>query len=142
MVDILSLERVWEDRNFFEIEVLAQSESVCAKARSYVTPEAILELSAALASFPQSENDRYYWECGTKGDESTPFVSLEFWCEDQLGHVLIEVYMEIDDGGSLCKHNCCFFIRTNVGELNSFGKRIRSLCKEGTGTIIVLNHNN
>lgn len=28
-----------------------------------------------------SLNDRYLWECSTKGDKSTPFVSLEFGCE-------------------------------------------------------------
>jgi hypothetical protein len=64
---------------------------------------------------------------GGKGDGGTPFVSLEFWCKDKLGHVIVEVYMEIDDGASYDKHNCCFFIKTETGLLNSFGKSLSLL---------------
>ena len=76
---------------------------------------------------------------GTKGDESTPFISLEFWCEDNLGHIVIEVYMELDDGASYSKHNCCFFIKTETGLLNNFGKSLGTLNERGVGKKIILN---
>jgi len=137
-MDTLSIERIWEDTDFFQIEVLAQSEHIYAKTRSYTNVALINELSSRLATFPQRINDRYKWENGIKGDSSTPFVSFEFWCEDKLGHILVEVYMEIDDGASYDVHNCCLFIRTEIGLLNDFGKELASLNEEGVGKNVTL----
>ena len=137
-MDNLSIERVWEDVDFFEIEVIAQSDHIRAGVRSYTTAASISELALQLASFPKTLNDTFLWKNGTKGDDSTPFVSLEFWCKDKLGHIIVEVYMEVDDGASLSKHNCCFFINTEPGVLNNFGKSLHLLNERGTGKKIVL----
>ena len=138
-MDILSIERVWEDTDFFEIEVVAQSKLISAKVRSYTTEASINELAHKLADFPQNFDDKYIWENGAKGDDSTPFVSLEFWCEDKRGHIAIEVYMELDDGASYSKHNCCFFVKTEGGLLNSFGKSLALLNESGIGKKVTLN---
>lgn len=132
-MNIISIERIWEDADFFQISVTAQSDIICATVKSYTTENSINELSSKLMSFPCKLNDRYIWENGTKGDKSTPFVSFEFWCEDKLGHIIVEVYMELDDGASYNKHNCCFFIKTEIGLLNDFGKSLKSLNERGVG---------
>ena len=137
-MDCLSIERVWEDAEYFEIEVVAQSKLISASVRSYTTATSIGELALHLANFPQKSDDRYIWENGIKGDASTPFVSLEFWCEDKLGHITIEVYMEIDDGASYSKHNCCFYVKTETGLLNSFGKSLNLLKKQGVNKKVTL----
>ena len=136
-MDNLSIERVWEDSEFFEIEVTAQSKIITANMRSYTTEESIKNLASRLTNFPNNFNDRYIWKNGNKGDMSTPFVSLEFWCEDKRGHIIIEVYMELDDGASYDKHNCCFFIKTEIGLLNSFGKSLLLLNQKGTGKKVI-----
>lgn len=138
-MDTLSIERVWEDNEFFEVEIIAQSTPISASVKSYITEDSINELAQHLAVFPQRLNDKYIWENGAKGDDSTPFVSFEFWCEDKLGHIVIEVYMELDDGASYSKHNCCFFVKTEAGLLNSFGKSLVSLNERGIGKKVVLN---
>lgn len=138
-MDNLSIERIWEDTDFFEIEAVAQSKIIRANMRSYTTANALNELASRLTTFPNNLTDRYVWENGVKGDESTPFLSLEFWCEDKRGNILIEVYMELDDGASYAKHNCCFFIRTEVGLLNSFGKSLYLLNESGIGKKAILN---
>ena len=138
-MDTLSIARIWEDADFFEIEVVAQSEHIRATVKSYTTAKAINELSARLMEFPQKPDDRYIWENGNKGDDSTPFVSLEFWCADKLGHIIVEVYMELDDGASFSKHNCCFYIKTEAGALNRFGRSLAVLNERGTGQRIDLN---
>jgi len=137
-MDTLSIERVWEDADYFEIEVTAQSKFVRASVRSYTTVASINELASQLAIFPQKSDDRFIWENGTKGDDSTPFVSLEIWCKDKLGHVVIEVYMEVDDGASYNKHNCCFFIETTPGLINNFGKSLTLLNVRGIGKKVTL----
>lgn len=138
IIAVLSIERIWEDVDFFEIEVIAQSEIISASVRSYTTEASINELALRLATFAQKIDDRYIWENGDKGDDSTPYVSLEFWCEDKLGHIVIEVYMELDDGASYNKHNCCFFVKTDAGLLNSFGKSLVLLNEQGIGKKIAL----
>lgn len=138
IIAVLSIERIWEDVDLFEIEVIAQSEIISASVRSYTTVASINELASRLVTFPQKNDDRYIWENGDKGDDSTPYVSLEFWCEDKLGHIVIEVYMELDDGASYNKHNCCFFVKTEAGLLNSFGKSLVLLNEQGIGKKITL----
>lgn len=134
----LSIKKVWKDYNFFEIEVYALSELISAKARSYTTKEAIENLSSHLIVFPETPDDRYIWESGTKGDDYTPYISLEFWCDDSCGHLIIEVYMEIDDGGSYNRHNCCFFVKTEVGLLNTFGHKLSELATADVGFSVTL----
>lgn len=134
-----SLERIWEDMEFFEIEVIAKSEFIQACGKFYTTTEKIDRLIASLSSFPQNSKDRFIWENGVKGDKFTPYISLEFWCVEKFGHIVIEVYMEIDDGGSYDKHNCCFYIKTEVGLLNNFGKSLALLNERGIGKKVTLN---
>ncbi|MEA4833156.1 MAG: hypothetical protein VB118_11150 [Oscillospiraceae bacterium] len=141
-MDNLLIKRVWEDIDFFEIEVIAQSKLIRASIRSYTTSEAINELAIRLSTFPKKNNDRYLWENGVKGNSSTPFLSLEIWCSDMLGHIIIEVYMELDDGGSYDKHNCCFFINTEVGLLQRFGKSLVLLNERGIAKQLFLNDDN
>jgi len=137
-MNILSIERVWEDIGFFEIEVTAQSEIIRARARSYTTEKSINDLSCRLITFPNSFDDRYIWENGAKGDATTQFVSLEFWCADKLGHIVIEVYMELDDGAPFSKHNCCFYVKTEIGLLNTFGRSLTLLNEQGIGKRVSL----
>ena len=138
-MDILSIERIWEDSDFFQIKLKAQSELICASIKSYTTASLINELCSKLSTFPKTFEDRYIWENGTKGDTSTPFVSLEFWCEDKLGHIVIEIYMELDDGASYSKHNCCFYVKTEIGQLYNFSKALAKLNECGTGQKAWLN---
>ena len=79
-----------------------------------------------------------FGENGTKGDDSTQFICLEIWCEDKLGHVIIEVYLELDDGSLYSKHNCCFYVRTELGLLNRFGKSLSLLNEKGIGRKVIL----
>jgi hypothetical protein len=137
-MDNISFKKVWVDPDFYEIEIRAKSECIGAMVRSYTTTSAIQELASHLVSFPKMQDDRYLWENGTKGDDTTPFVSLELRCEDKRGHVVIEVYMEIDDGATYSTHNCCFYIKTEVGLLNSFGKSLLSLNEDNVERLIVL----
>jgi len=137
-MNMLTFERVWEDIDFFEIEVTAQTNIIRASVRSYTTKTLISELASKLKIFVQNSNYRFIWENGEKGDGSTPFISLEFWYEDKLGHAVIEVFMEIDDGGSYSKHNCCFYIKTEIGLLSSFGKSLLTLSEGKVGEKIAL----
>ena len=79
------------------------------------------------------------WENGTIGDHSTACVSLRLLHKDKLGHILIEVFMELDDGGDYSSHNCCFYLNTEMGLLERFYKRLPMLKQNSLGSQITLN---
>lgn len=140
-MDNISFERIWQDEDFFEIKVSVHSDLVSAVTKVYTTEKSILELSEKLQSNIVKSKFDYLWQNGKKGNKSTPYISLRFFNSDKLGHILIEVYMEIDDGGSLDKHNCCFYIKTELGILNEFTKKITKINNKTIGTKIQLIEN-
>lgn len=130
---LLSFEKIWRDNEFYEIELKAESEFINLKINSYTYPETIGALAERLLSFPQKKNDCFLWKNGIKGSVYSPYFSLEFKC-DEYGHVEIEIYSEIDDGGPLEKHNCSFFIRSEIGLVNRFGKSLLNMNDGDIGT--------
>ena len=55
-----------------------------------------------------------------RGNASTACVSSRFFWKDKLGHIGVEVFAELDDGGDYTEHNCCFFVSTEYGLLMNF----------------------
>lgn len=135
-MDLLYFKKIWQDTEFFEVELFAQSSFAMAKTNSYTDSNKINQLSSKLLSF--TSNDKYLWENGVKGNEYAPFVSLYFE-SDCCGHVNIEIYAEINDGGTYDKHNCCFFINSELGLLYKFGKNLKLLISDDIGVKISLN---
>ena len=83
----------------------------------------------------------FFWENGKKGDDSNACITFEFIHKDRLGHILIEVYMELDDGGNYSSHNCCFYLNTEIGLLEKFCQKLPTLKRELLGIEVVLNDN-
>ena len=77
-----------------------------------------------------------HWEQGKRGDLAIPYVSFSFARKDKLGHILIEIFMEIDDGGSFNTHNCCFYVHTETGLLDEFKKNLSILKRTQVGNQI------
>jgi len=136
-METLTITRVREDANFFQIELMARSEGITARTRSNTTSRVINELAARLAGFPLSYEDRYIWECGERGKDSAA-VSLEFWCESKFGIIAIEVYMRTDDEHDPDRRDCRFCTRTEIGLLNEFGKSLEKLAQSGVGHAVTL----
>ena len=132
-MNLLSFEKIWEDDEVYGIELIAESEFVKIKTKTYTYPEKIKELAEILLSYPQKKNDCFLWENGIKGDGYTPYFSLEFKC-NEYGHVEIEIYSEIEDGGLSKNHNCFFSVRSEIGLINKFGKSVLNMNSGGTGT--------
>lgn len=138
-MDNIRIERIWEDEEFFKVEFSANSNVICAQVKTYITKGSINALIAGLESFQQKIDGRLFWENGEEGDSSAPYISLEIWNEDKLGHMIIEVYMELEDGASYSKHNCCFYVRSELGLLDRFSKELHKLNESGIGAKAILN---
>ena len=137
-MDTITFKKIWEDERCFELEIAAQSECVGAKTTCYADAETISRLAACCSRFPCVGKAPCRWECGRRGDGTTPYVSLEIVHYDRSGHVRIEIFMELDDGGPLSRHTCCFFVQTELGALNRFGSRLSALVQRGVGQTAAL----
>jgi len=145
MKDNIEIERVWQETDFFMVKITCSSEVIKAITQTYITDEGIDELANLIGRFiydyvedNNESPENYLWETGEKGDQSTAYVSMRFVRKDSLGHIQIEVYLELDDGGSFSKHNCCFYVETELGLLESFGKRLGRLKEQQIGTRVAL----
>lgn len=125
-MDNLEFEKIWQDnyyKNLYQIHVLAQSKLISSNINSYTTCEAINELYQSVSAFIANKKE-FIWENGSFGKVSTPAFSLRFFFKDKLGHICIEVKMEIDDGDSYEQHIACFYINTEMGILIDFMKEL------------------
>ena len=138
MTDNLIITRVWQDIEFFQIEIKCKTEFIAVRGKVYTTDELIDDLYNKIEIFLSGSMNSTCWQNGTRGDVTTPCIALRFSNKDELGHVLIEVFMEIDDGGALSVHNCCFYVNTEIGLLYQFKENLLKLRTPQLGTQILL----
>ena len=124
MEDNITLRKIWQDDDVIELTVVCSSPIITATSEIYVSDSLIDEL---------------IWANEERGDASTACVSFRFFREDALGHIAIEVFAELDDGGDYSKHNCCFFVRTEYGLLMNFCDHLDQLKNGSVGCEIRLN---
>ncbi len=82
----------------------------------------INDLSAKIKQFANGEITDIKWN-GSKLVKK-PFPNTEFRLikRDQRGHIFIEVYMSIADNADLMNHCCCFYINSEIGQLDAFAR--------------------
>lgn len=139
MLDYICFERIWQDDTFFQLGIECASRSIIARSCSYTSNESIAVLISKLNAFLDGTTSSFYWINGEKGNLTTPCFSLEFCKKDNKGHIQVEVYLELDDGGPLETHNCCFYVNTEFGALSSFLEDVTELMKPQIGKKVFLN---
>lgn len=140
MKDNIILRKVWQDNDMAEVEVICSSSVVTAVSKIYVCNEIIDELRLEIDLFLRECIQEGFWISGELGNDSTACVSFRFNKKDRQGHVLVEVFMELDDGGGFDKHNCCFYVNTEYGMLMNFCKSLNYLKTNLPGFALQLNH--
>lgn len=127
MVDNLIFTRIWQDIEFFQIGIECITELLAVRGKVYITDALVDDLHNKIERFLSGDVDSTYWRNGTRGDGTAPCITLQFFRKDNRGHILIEIFMEIDDGGTLSAHNCCFYINTEIGLLHQFKENLLKL---------------
>lgn len=139
MTDYISMEKIWQDVFCYQVKFTCASSHVVVTNDIYVSDDSIDSLFNGLNDFVKGKTKEFFWKNGEKGDDSTACITFKFIQKDKLGHILIEVYIELDDGGKYSTHNCCFYISTEYGLLETFCKRLVRLKQEPPGIKITLN---
>ena len=142
MEDNIVFSKIWQDDCLIELRVTCTSSVASVISSIYVSDYSIDELICKIKHFLYSKDrdEVSLWESGGRGDGTVACVSLRFLKKDALGHVTVEVFAEIDNGGSYSEHNCCFFVNTEYGLLLNFCDRLVQLKERPVGYEIQLNY--
>lgn len=135
------MQKQYQDYDLILLRVKCSSEVLTVTSKIYVSFSLIDDLIYQINKFLKNKSNETFWENVEKGDDSIARISLHFIHEDELGHVLIEVYLEIDDCGTYSNYNCYFYIHTEIGLLDRFMKQLPKLKYGASETSVVLNDN-
>lgn len=142
MNDFIEMQKQYQDYDLIMLRVKCSSEVLTVTSKIYVSFSLIDDLIYQIDQFLNNKSNETFWEIVEKGNHSIARISLQFMHEDELGHVLIEVYLEIDDCGTYSSQHCYFYIHTEIGLLDRFMKQLPKLKYGSPETIVVLNDNN
>ncbi len=139
MNDNIKMTRTWQDPHCFQITFECENDLISAKAKVYLSEQNLDEFTKMINLFVEDPAISTEYAFGERGNRFAPAVEFLIQQKDALGHILIEVYMEINDGGSLDTHHCCFFVATELGLLQQFGIKVQTLKRPDLGTSATLN---
>lgn len=138
MKDNIIFRKIWEDDEIAKLNVVCSSSVATITSEIYVSDALIDELICQIKQFLDDNDKEGLWANEGRGDDSVACLSLRFFRKDKLGHVRIEVFMEIDDGGTLDTHNCCFYVNTEIGLLHQFKENLLKLKQPQIGIQVSL----
>lgn len=138
-MDNITIEKYMHDSDLIGLNVFIESTYVRVKQYCYVDKFQLEEASTKLKEFV-SNPEKCYIEFGHKTGNYTPAFSMEIERSDLLGHVRIELDLEIDDNTER-KHRCQLYIFSNIGEIEQFGKDLVRLISMEVDTKIKLVNN-
>ena len=136
-MDNIIIKKVYHEDGLIEIEIRAMSEFVSANQLCYVEDIKLKDNADKIVAYSNNYNQDCYIEFGEKKGEFTPAFSLDFLKADLRGHVKIEVDLEIADNDER-KHRCCFYVMSELGLVEQFGKGICNLVSSEVGTEVRL----
>ena len=139
MVDFIHIEKIWQDNELIELRIICSSAVIMAAAKIYVSNALIDDLIYQIKQFLDGHVMESIWANEEKGNGSTACVSFRFLHKDKLGHLLVEVFLELEDGGDYSSHNCCFYINTEIGLLSKFCEELPQIKQKQLGINIMLN---
>lgn len=139
MNEYIYMENIFYDADIIQLKIICSSEMIKIRSKIYVSGKLIDDLIFKINQFIEGDFVENLWQNEEIGNDTTACMSLKFLQKDKLGHVLIEVFLEIDDGGDYNKHNCCFFIQTELGQLSLFAKSLPKLKSSELGRKVMLN---
>lgn len=141
MKDNIIFSKIWEDDGLIQLKAVCSSSVATITTEIYVDDDLIDELIFQIKQFLNGNIEESLWANEEKGDNSTACLSLRFFNKDKLGHINIEVYAELADGGNYSEHNCCFFVETEYGLLMNFSEHLDRLKNRPVGFEVHLNDN-
>lgn len=137
-MDNIFIKKNWEEDNLLELKVKARSKFVNAYQYCYIQRNDLQIIGDTIVDYVQKNNRDCYVVFGEKKGNYTPAFSLQFLQTDKSGSVQVEVDIEIDDNDSRC-HRCTFYVYSELGLIEQFGKGLTQLSNDNNIMEIELN---
>lgn len=132
-MDNIIFKKIWQDENLIELKISAKSEFVSAYQSCYIQDKKLEEIAEEICNFVENCNVDCYLEFGKKEGNYTPAFSMHILPADKLGHVKIEVDIEIADNDTR-SHRCCFYIKSELGLIEKLGMALKKLITDQDGS--------
>ena len=137
--DNIIIEKKWQEENLIELKIIANSEYVSAYQSCYIQEDNLITISKKIIEFTYNYKKKCYVEFGKKEGNYTPAFSMCFLPADLHGNVKIELDLEISDNNTR-SHRCCFYVNSELGLVEKFGKGLLEIIKEKEGIKITLSN--
>jgi|AKZA01.1.fsa_nt_gi hypothetical protein len=124
-MDNITIKKYMQDSDLIGLDILVESAYIKINQYCYVDKFQLEEKGNQLIEFANKPKECYV-EFGSKEGNYTPAFSMDIILSDSLGHIRVKMDMEIDDNSER-KHRCQFYISSNIGEIENFGKKLVSL---------------
>ena len=95
--DNIIIRKIWQDSELAQLEVTCTSSVATAITKIYVSDELIDELICKISAFLDGCCEESEWANESRGNFSTACVCFHLIKKDKLGHILIEVFAELED---------------------------------------------
>ena len=137
----ITIERSWADPvvDLYELCITCSNDQITASAMEcWASNEIIDDLSFKIQKYSQKEISEFEWKVGDFEINGLSEVTLKVLPTDKFGYLYIQIDMKIYNSSGLNQQsgNCNMNIKTEIGLLEAFGKRISKL-KEQENNIIV-----
>lgn len=142
-MDNIIIEKIWNDSDIFnndefEIKLTCINEYININEKIYMDKSISKDISKSIENYINTNKETFY-EINIKKGYTSGFT-MKIFPYDLTGHILIEIKMEINDNNDKL-HYATFYIKTEIGLLESFGKKIKNIINLNIGEYIKLNDN-
>ena len=140
MVANILIEKLWQEHenDILELKIKCSSEYAVAIQTCYIGKSDLADICFRIKDCIEHLDQNCYLEFGKKDGNYTPAFSMNIEEIDPLGHVKIEVDVEINDN-PVRKHRSCFYVRSELGLLEKFALSLNSLIDGAIGFVATLN---
>ena len=142
MSQYISFQKIRTDSHCMELTVTAKNPVITASSKIYVTEDMLMDLQEQISAFLSEPDLESYWENDVPGIGGPPCVTLRMLPQKNEAEALMEIYMELNDGGSFMEHHCRFYVDTDRKNLKLFADGIPGFCLGSDGCRLLLNPDN
>ena len=136
----ITIERSWADPviDLYELQITCQNDQITVSATEcWASNDIIDDLSTKIQQYSSKEILEFEWRIGNSEDNQQSSILIKVLPTDKFGYLFIKISIKACNPFDPDKYNeCSMYIKTEIGLLETFGKRISKL-KERENNIIV-----
>ncbi|MDU0205984.1 MULTISPECIES: hypothetical protein [Paenibacillus] len=130
----VTLIKIWEDENFFEISLEVRSIFCISEIKFYTDNSELDELRQGLLLISSLSDNEYIWTSGEDKENTTHYVQTRWYVQDKRGHIGVEFILDNKDSApdKMRSHS---FVVTELNQLDDFINQLQQFIKGKSNVI-------